>query len=77
MYIPEGGKTRNYAAVVEEIMHFGQHKAKKWIAFSREQIVKLEIEAQKKLLKIGKRLDWSQEEVRQITEALKIWEKQQ
>ncbi len=64
------------AAVVEELMHFGQHKASKWSAFTKDQIVKLEIEAQQRLMKIGERLEWSSDEVSQINEALNTWKKQ-
>lgn len=60
--------------VVEEILHFGQHKKAGFKQMSALDIAKMEIEAQEKLLIVGKHLNWSDEELKEIERALKIWQ---
>jgi RHS repeat-associated protein len=60
-------------AVIEELIHVGQHRSLGWGAVPREIIVTLEIEAQQKLLDIGKHLNWSSEEIIEIGKALDSW----
>jgi hypothetical protein len=64
VYIPECGRPGiivwgpnvSRAAVVEELIHLGQHRNLGWAAI--DDIVSLEIEAQLRLLQVGRRLRW-------------------
>ena len=60
--------------VVEEILHYGQHRKTGFASLEWKDIVKLEIEAQHKLLAISKHLQWSDAEIEQIKRALARWE---
>jgi hypothetical protein len=81
VYIPEPGgpgiivlsKNPSRSAVIEELIHLGQHRRSNWGDVSY-LIPRLEVEAQHKLLKIGQRKGWSLEEIERIQRALKIWE---
>jgi hypothetical protein len=83
LYIPEvgrpgiiaWGKNPSRAAVVEEIIHFGQHRRLGFGDIS-SQIIKLEIQAQLRLLRIGKILNWSEAELARIQRALETWRSQ-
>jgi hypothetical protein len=58
--------------VVEELIHYGQHKAMGFGAVG-DNIVGLEIQAQDRLLQVGPRLGWSQNELSQIERAREQW----
>lgn len=60
--------------MVEEILHYGQHRKTGFASLEWKDIVKLEIEAQHKLLAISKHLQWSDVEIEQIKRALARWE---
>ncbi len=64
------------AQVIEEIIHYTQHKKTGFTSLEWIDIVKLEIEAQHKLLQIGAVSDWTDEEIKQIERALVVWEKE-
>jgi Ser/Thr protein kinase RdoA (MazF antagonist) len=49
--------------VVEKLLHLGQHRKLGWGPI-QDRIFQLEIEAQDKLLKIGRKLGWTQDELR-------------
>jgi RHS repeat-associated protein len=80
VYIPEVGRpgiiawgtNPSRAAVVEELLHLGQHRALGWADVSG-RVVQLEIAAQHKLLQIGARLGWTEAELSQIGRALQQW----
>lgn len=80
VYIPEVGRPGiiawgpqpSRAAVVEELLHLGQHRASGWADLSG-RIVELEIQAQSRLLTIGARLGWTQDEIAQILRAQARW----
>jgi hypothetical protein len=61
--------------VVEELLHYGQHKAAGFGNMSGK-IVSLEIQAQNKLLQVGPRLGWTSEEMAQIQRARAYWQGQ-
>lgn len=69
------GKNPSETAVVEELIHLGQHRRLGWADITGK-IPKLEVEAQEKLLNLGKKLGWSEEETARIKRALEIWRKQ-
>jgi len=81
IYIPEIGgpgiivlgNAPSRSAVIEELIHLGQHRRFNWGDVSHF-IPRLEIEAQHKLLQIGQRMGWTVEEIERIRRALKIWE---
>lgn len=81
MYIPEPGRpgiivlgnAPSRSAVIEELIHLGQHRRFKWEDVTH-LIPRLEVEAQHKLLQIGKRMGWTVEEIERIQRALKVWE---
>jgi hypothetical protein len=83
VYIPEVGRPGIIAwgpqpsrtAVVEELLHLGQHRRAGWGDVSG-RVTQLEIEAQHRLLGMGQRLGWSTDEMAQIQRALKSWEGQ-
>lgn len=54
-------------AVVEELLHLGQHRRSGWadLLYSRDA-ARLEKEAQEWLLRIGPRLGWTEAELRPI-----------
>jgi len=66
------GKNPTEAAVVEELLHLGQHRKTGW-ADVTDRIVQLEIEAQEKLLRIGEHLGWSSDELAKVEAALGKW----
>jgi hypothetical protein len=68
------GKNPSRTAVVEELIHFGQHRRAQWGDVSG-YIPQLEIEAQHKLLRVGQQLGWTEDEMGRIKRALKTWEK--
>ncbi|MCP4550385.1 MAG: RHS repeat-associated core domain-containing protein, partial [bacterium] len=80
LYIPEAGRPGIIAfgpnpsrtAVVEELIHFGQHRR---LAFGdvTSQIPRLEVQAQLRLLRTGQVLGWSEYELSRIGEALVFW----
>jgi RHS repeat-associated protein len=80
VYIPEVGRpgiiawgtNPSRAAVVEELVHLGQHRALGWADVSG-RVVQLEIAAQHQLLQIGTRLGWTEAELSQIDRALQTW----
>ncbi len=61
--------------VIEELMHYGQHKALGFGSVSGK-IVGLEIQAQSRLLQVGPRLGWTAEEMAQIQRAQTYWKGQ-
>ena len=81
MYIPEPGRpgvivlgnNPSRSAVIEELIHLGQHRRLSWGDVSH-LIPRLEVEAQNKLLRIGKRMGWTAQEIKRIQRALKVWE---
>lgn len=54
-------------AVIEELLHLGQHRRAGWtdLLFSGE-VARLETEAQEKLLDLGARLGWTEAEMAPI-----------
>jgi hypothetical protein len=66
------GPNPSRAAVVEELLHLGQHRASGWADLSG-QVVGLEISAQNRLLGIGARLGWTDAELAQIAAARARW----
>lgn len=66
------------AAVVEELIHAGQHRRlgfdKEGTAEFLERRVELEIEAQEKLLEIAEKNDWTEQEKVVIRRAKEQWE---
>lgn len=60
--------------VIEELLHYGQHKKTGFASLEWKDIVQFEIEAQKKLLVIGRSLNWSVAELEQIERALIQWQ---
>lgn len=61
------------AAVVEEMIHLGQHRASGWAALTAEETVRFEVAAQQRLLQIGEKLGWTTEELGRIRTALAFW----
>lgn len=82
-YIPDLGRpgiiaigpNASRTAVIEELLHFGQHRNLGFGAI--DDLVGLEISAQHKLLETGRRLWWTPEEMSRIERALEFWRKQQ
>lgn len=82
VYIPEAGgpgiiawgPAPSRAAVVEELLHLGQHRAAGWADVSGK-VVGLELQAQDRLLNIGARLGWTEAELAQIARAKADWAK--
>lgn len=62
--------------VIEELLHYGQHKKTGFASLEWKDIVQFEIEAQKKLLVVGQALNWSKAELEQIERALAQWQKE-
>lgn len=62
------------AQVVEELLHYGQHRKVGFKSVSWLEIVQFELEAQERLLKIGVRLNWSEAELGQILRAWQRWQ---
>ncbi|MFI2813267.1 hypothetical protein [Microbulbifer sp. JSM ZJ756] len=62
------GPNPTRAQVIEEVLHFGQHK-KAGFGSIGDQIVDLEIQAQDQLLKLGARKNWTNAELQQIERA--------
>lgn len=60
-------------AVIEEVLHLGQHRRMRWALPSGQQIATLEIEAQKRLLRLGRRKGWTRRELRRFKRAHLIW----
>lgn len=58
--------------VVEELLHYGQHKALGFGSVSN-RVVELEIQAQNRLLQVGPRLGWTPGELAQIERARSEW----
>jgi len=67
------GSNPSRAAVVEELLHLGQHRATGWSASFGSQVTSFEIQAQTRLLGIGARLGWSEAELNGIKTALQSW----
>jgi RHS repeat-associated protein len=67
------GSNPSRAAVVEELLHLGQHRATGWSPTFGSQVTMFEIQAQHKLLAIGPRLGWSEAELDGIRGALRAW----
>jgi len=66
------------AEVVEELFHLGQHRRAGWKIYSHPSSIRIplvqdEIVAQHALLKIGRRLGWSESALSSIRGALKEW----
>jgi hypothetical protein len=61
------------SAVIEELLHLGQHRKTKFSPEFYTELVKYEIEAQEKLLKLGERLGWTSYELNEIEKALNYW----
>ena len=61
------------AAVIEELLHLGQHRKLGFAPDFFTELVKYEIEAQQKLLVLGKRLGWNNFELKEIEDALEYW----
>jgi hypothetical protein len=59
--------------VVEELLHFGQHKRLGFGEVGQSRIVDLEIQAQDRLLQVGPRLGWTEAELAQIRQAREQW----
>lgn len=82
-YIPDLGRpgiiafgpNASRTAVIEELLHFGQHRKLGFGAI--DDLIGLEISAQHKLLETGRRLGWTPEEMSRIERALEYWRKQQ
>jgi len=80
-YLPDSGKpgvinfrpmpTRT--AVIEELMHLGDHRRLKWSPISVVKRVILEISAQYRLIDLAKKLKWTKKEISQIEKALEYW----
>jgi hypothetical protein len=66
------GTNPSRTAVVEELLHLGQHRRLGW-GVVQDRIFQLEIEAQEKLLKIGRKLGWTEDELRAIAIARSRW----
>jgi len=66
------GPNPTRAQVIEEVLHFGQHK-KSGYGEIGDKIVDLEIQAQDKLLNLGARKNWSAGEIEQIQRAREQW----
>jgi hypothetical protein len=60
------GPNPSRAAVVEELLHLGQHRATGWSTTFGSQVTSFEIEAQHRLLRLGAKLGWSEAELAQI-----------
>jgi hypothetical protein len=71
------GSNPSRTAVIEEVIHYGQHKALGFRKLSRSDIIQLEIEAQSRLLQQGLRSKWTQREISDIQKAKAYWEGQQ
>jgi hypothetical protein len=70
------GPSPTRTQVIEELIHYGQHKAAGFGDVTG-QVTSLEIQAQLKLLGVGPRLGWSAEELAQIQRALEGWRRRQ
>jgi hypothetical protein len=66
------GSSPSRAAVVEELLHLGQHRASGWADLSG-RVVQLELAAQDRLLQTGARLGWSDAELARIAAARARW----
>jgi hypothetical protein len=62
--------------VIEELLHYGQHRKVHFKTLSWPEIVQFELEAQQKLLAIGARLNWSDIELMQIIRAMRQWQQE-
>lgn len=60
--------------VIEEIIHFVQHKRAGFMALTALEIAKMEVQAQQQLLNLGVLLGWTDNELKEIEQALKIWQ---
>jgi len=67
------GPSPTRAQVVEEQLHYGQYKALGFGPIS-DKVVDLELQAQDKLLQVGPRLGWSDQELSQIQRARDQWQ---
>lgn len=61
-------------AIVEELLHLGQHRKLGFVALEEIDIVYMELEAQDRLLRLGKRFGWSENELSQIGRARIRWQ---
>ncbi|STZ63923.1 phage head morphogenesis protein, SPP1 gp7 family [Moraxella lacunata] len=62
--------------VIEELLHYGQHKSTNFASLEWQDIVQFEIQAQKKLLTVGRLLGWTVAELEQIERALAQWQQE-
>lgn len=67
------GPNPSRAAVVEELLHLGQHRATGWSPTFGSQVKNFEIQAQHRLLDLGAKLGWTETELAQIRRALSSW----
>jgi len=67
------GPNPSRAAVVEELLHLGRHRATGWSPSFGSQVASFEIQAQHRLLDLGAKLGWREAELGKIREALHSW----
>jgi hypothetical protein len=60
------------AMVIEELIHLGQHRRRRWRDVS-EEIPALELEAQSRLIHLGLRWGWPYRELERFTRASRRW----
>lgn len=68
------GRDPTRTQVVEELLHLGQHRKLGFVALEEIDIVYMELEAQDRLLRLGKRFGWSENELSQIGRARIRWQ---
>lgn len=69
------GKGVPRTAVVEELIHLRQHRKMGYQMPTSRQLIELEIEAQKELIRLGQKLGWTSDEVEEIGRAKDLWTK--
>ena len=67
------GSAPSVAAVLEELIHLGQHRRARWRDLA-EQIPALEVEAQDRLLHLGARWGWSSDTLARLRRARARWQ---
>jgi hypothetical protein len=60
--------------VLEELIHLGQHRSLGWAKPTSSQIIRLEVEAQKKLIQLGLKRGFSQQEMMELYRNLEYWQ---
>jgi hypothetical protein len=67
-------KNASRVQVIEELTHLGQHRKTGFKALSEEDVIHLELDANRKLLLLGDKRNWNEAELANIRNAIKSWE---